>query len=61
MTQNELDREISRATGDSVATIRNLGFSLIEPEASEPQSIDWDELQAVELPRRYHRRLAMAA
>ena len=61
MTQSELDREISRATGESVATIRNLGFSLIEPEASEPLSIDWDELQAVELPRRYHRRLAMAA
>jgi len=61
MTQRELDREISRATGESVATIRNLGFSLIESEASEPQSIDWDELDSVELPRRYHRRLAMAA
>ncbi len=61
MTQAELDREISRTTGESVATIRNFGFSLIEPDASEPLSIDWDELQAVEAPRRYHRRTALAA
>jgi hypothetical protein len=61
MTQNELDRELSRVTGESVATIKSRGFSLIEPEDQQPLSIDWDELDAVELPRRYHRRLAMAA
>jgi len=61
MTQNELDRELSRVTGESVATIKSRGFSLIESEEQQPLSIDWDELEAVELPRRYHRRLTIAA
>jgi hypothetical protein len=39
MTQNELDRAVARATGESRDTIRDFGFSLAsqEPEpASEP-------------------------
>jgi hypothetical protein len=46
MTQAELDREISRATGESVTTIRSLGFSLIEAPELEPLTVDWDELDA---------------
>ncbi len=63
MTQSEVDREVSRATGESVSTIRKMGFGLLEPNTPEPRTIDWDELQAVELPRRFHspRRMAMAA
>jgi len=46
MTQAELDREISRSTGESIGTIRNLGFSLVEPPELEPLTVDWDELEA---------------
>ena len=46
MTQAELDREISHATGESIDTIRNLGFSLVEPPEPEPLTVDWDELEA---------------
>jgi hypothetical protein len=46
MTQAELDREISRTTGETVGTIRDLGFSLIETPDPEPLTIDWDELDA---------------
>jgi hypothetical protein len=46
MTQAELDREISRMTGESVGTIRSLGFSLVEPPDLEPLTVDWDALEA---------------
>ena len=42
----DLDREVSRTTGDSVATIRSLRFSLAEPEQPEPLVIDWEKLEA---------------
>jgi hypothetical protein len=29
MTQSQLDRAVARATGESVATVRGLGFSLM--------------------------------
>lgn len=46
MTQRQLERELSRATGESISTIRNLGFHLVEPPDLEPLVIDWDEVQA---------------
>ena len=46
MTQAELDREVSRTTGESVTTIRSLGFSLDEPTEMEPLTVDWDALDA---------------
>jgi hypothetical protein len=61
MTQAELDRELSRMTGESVGTIRNLGFSLVETPDPEPLTVDWDELDAARLglfPANYSRRLA---
>ncbi len=62
MTQAELDREISRTTGESVGTIRNLGFSLIETPDPEPLTVDWDALEAerVGLFPGGHRRLMAA-
>jgi hypothetical protein len=45
MRQRELYRQISQATGESLATIAGMGFSL-QPSAEaepEPQVIDWDE------------------
>jgi len=46
MTQAELNREVARATGESVAEIRHLGFVplTMEPYEQEPQVVDWDEL-----------------
>lgn len=54
MTQQQLNREVARATGESVETVQRLGFLLDEPwlnitdPASEvlgPQVIDWDALE----------------
>jgi len=57
MSQAELDREVSRATGESVGTIRRQGFSILplpddpfddEPEVSTIRMIDWrDEQEAI--------------
>ena len=61
MSQAELDREVSRATGESVGTIRRQGFSILplpndafddEPDVSSIRMIDWDEQDAI------HRRAA---
>ena len=61
MTQAELDREVSRATGDSMGTIHRQGFSILplpdyfaddEPDVSTIRIIDWDEQDAI------HRRAA---
>jgi hypothetical protein len=46
MTQRELERELAQATGESVSTIRSLGFSLVEPPELEPLTVDWDALAA---------------
>ena len=61
MTQADLEREVSRATGESRGTIRRHGFGILPlddqlreeefPEA-RPQMIDWDEQEAI------HRRAA---
>ena len=45
MTQRELERELAHTTGESLATIRHHGFSLVEPPESEPLTVDWDELE----------------
>ena len=61
MTQAELEREVSRATGESRDTVRRQGFSILplpgdygedEPEVSTIRIIDWDERVAI------HRRAA---
>ena len=46
MTQCQFERELSRATGESIATLRSRGFSLVEPPNLEPLVVDWDELEA---------------
>ncbi|MCI0366362.1 MAG: hypothetical protein L0219_21075 [Phycisphaerales bacterium] len=54
MSQNELHRSLSRATGESVRTIKRLGFSPFDPGANDtdtdsidlpPQVVDWDRLE----------------
>jgi hypothetical protein len=48
MTQNELDLQIARATGESVRRIARHGFTLIgapcySADEREPFTVDWDE------------------
>ena len=54
MRQADLDRAVARATGESVSTIKRLGFLLDEPlpetkdaDAEEfgPCVLDWDEIE----------------
>jgi hypothetical protein len=48
MTQAQLNRAVARATGESVRTIHNLGFSPLinDFEEREPLIVDWDALDA---------------
>lgn len=51
MTQSDIDIAVGQATGDSLKTIRQRGFSLAdplevnfdpEPDNRPPQTVDWD-------------------
>ena len=47
MTQRELERQISQLTGESIETIRQLGFSQLSAdlpieERQKPLVMDWD-------------------
>ena len=48
MNQRDLNREISRATGESVSTIAGMGFVELRPIPfeQEPLTMDWDEHDA---------------
>jgi hypothetical protein len=55
MSQYELDSAVAQATGESLGTIRQRGFSIIDPDVidfdNEPnllpaQTVDWDALEA---------------
>ena len=65
MTQCDLDREVARATGETLSMIRNLGFSLVEPDDPEPLMVDWEEIDEQRLGlfphRKTRRRLPAAA
>ena len=45
MSQRELNRQISQATGDDIATIAGMGFVELTPTPFEyePLTMDWDE------------------
>ena len=52
MNQRELNRAVAAATGETVSTIAELGFSIadpddvaFDPECEESHYVDWDELQ----------------
>ena len=59
MTQTDLELAVSRATGDSLRTIRRFGFSPLDsahhldPEAAEqvPQIVDWDSIERQRVTR----------
>lgn len=64
MNQADINREVARATGESVSTIRQFGFVLDEPshdsvpEDLGPHYIDWDEREAIRNDVRPQPRLA---
>ena len=53
MHQSDLNRAVSRATGETVTTIKRLGFLIADPDLNldphdedlGPYVIDWDELE----------------
>lgn len=55
MTQQELDRSVASATGESLRNVRRRGFSVIQLDSPEPdfdpedsavQIVDWDALES---------------
>ncbi|MGE0608433.1 MAG: hypothetical protein AB7O62_15160 [Pirellulales bacterium] len=57
MTRSRIHRDVARATGEDISTIRRLGFQVVKPERmfDEPDSdadeldlppsiVNWDEL-----------------
>jgi len=46
MTQNDLNRAVARATGETVSTIAAMGFVPLTdaPIEREPLVVDWDEV-----------------
>lgn len=49
MTQAELNREVAAATGETMSTVRHLGFVPLTPvpyeRDREPLWVDWDQLE----------------
>ena len=50
MTQHELNREVATQTGETVQTIKTMGFSPLREripieERQEPLVVDWDEVE----------------
>jgi hypothetical protein len=48
MTQHDLNREVARATGESIRTINSMGFVPLTAKPIEierrPLMVDWDQL-----------------
>ncbi len=61
MSQGELDRQVSRVTGESLREVRRRGFSVLSPQLSvldpdsddlyQPQILDWDQVEAARYSR----------
>jgi hypothetical protein len=64
MTQQELDRQVARATGEPLCSVRQRGFGIADPldvgfdpePSGAPQWIDWDQVHAMQPVRRFRRR-----
>jgi len=48
MMQSELNQQVAHATGETVSTIRDLGFVPLtdKPVEREPRFVDWDEVES---------------
>ena len=61
MTHAQMERELARATGESVSTLRSLGFQPVETPDPEPLTVDWEAIDQERLaifPDRQRRRYA---
>jgi len=45
MNQAQLEREVAGLTGESIRTVRRLGFHLMEPIPPRPLVVDWDDVE----------------
>lgn len=47
MTQQELDRAVADATGETLAEIQHRGFEILLVKPAEPEDliVDWDDLE----------------
>lgn len=68
MTERELNQAVARRTGDDLATIRGLGFSLVTEEETgaddagwESRVEDWEEPEPRDTEWFRHRRLSRPA
>ena len=74
MNQMSLDRQVAKLTGETVATIRRIGFQIAcpppvafdsEPNADQlddrPATVDWDELDELRVSYFPQRRRPVAA
>ena len=55
MTQNDLNRAVARATGETIRTVTHRGFGIADPDIVgfdpepndiESKTVDWDALDA---------------
>jgi hypothetical protein len=61
MTHAQMERELARATGETVSTLRSRGFQLVEPPDPDLLMVDWeaiDEERLAIFPDRQRRRYA---
>ena len=67
MTQSQLNRAVSRATGDDFDVIDRHGFSLVDDECPvnnddlEALIVDWDQIQAEQTTAMFRDRQTQAA
>lgn len=63
MTQHDLNREVARATGETVGMIEHRGFGLLNPLPVErdPLILDWDEQDDLRRVALFPRRRRMTA
>lgn len=52
MNRSRIELAVARATGESLASVRRLGFSAVEPQVNlsddppaRPGIVDWDDLE----------------
>ncbi len=47
MTQNDFNRAVARATGETVSEISRRGFQPLDLEPTEPEDVivDWDQVE----------------
>jgi len=60
MTRGQFHRALAKATGESIRTLKQFGFSLLEPDVDQldadgpdddPQTVDWDRVEADRVSR----------